>query len=68
MRVRCDNCGNSIWFGEKDIERFYVKKPRRATEILEIVLDEIDPDRCYDEYAFVTCPKCSCRIELKEQD
>lgn len=67
MKVRCDKCNSVFYLQEKQIQKNWVKVPRRSNDLLNIALDNLILDHGYKLVRLFDCP-CGNTIEILEKE
>ena len=55
MKAKCDECGTEFDFDKSQIQEMWVKKPRRASDLINIALDNLVLGHGYELVHFVNC-------------
>lgn len=67
MRVVCDKCNSIFYLQDKQIQKEWVKVPRRSNDLLNIALDNLVLDYGYKLIKLFDCP-CGNTIEILEKE
>lgn len=67
MRVVCDKCNSIFYLQDKQIQKEWVKVPRRSNDLLNIALDNLVLDYGYKLIKWFDCP-CGNTIEILEKE
>ena len=66
MKVVCDKCNSVFYLDEKQIQKVWVKVPRRSNDLKNIALDNLVLGHGYELFKWFDCP-CGNEIQILEK-